>query len=176
MTFDIATQLGATIGRRTPTSFDMATRTGAAITRWTWFVLPVTVLIDLAQFLLRGNFKIASQYFASNDWQHHAFGLATITVLPALFVVLSGARSMGRGVGLACLLAGGALSVALAAVGFNTDWLDIAVPVLLPLGVFIALAALGCLLRGRQVEGAAPAWASLYWRVFALALLLAIGI
>ena len=35
MTFDIATQLGATIGRRTPTSFDMATRTGAAITRWT---------------------------------------------------------------------------------------------------------------------------------------------
>ena len=84
MTFDIATQLGATIGRRTPTSFDMATRTGAAITRWTWFVLPVTVLIDLAHFLLRGNFKIASQYFASNDWQHHAFGLATMTVLPAL--------------------------------------------------------------------------------------------
>ena len=32
MTFDIATQLGATIGRQTPTSFDMATRTGAAIT------------------------------------------------------------------------------------------------------------------------------------------------
>ena len=32
MTFDIATQLGATVGRRTPTSFDMATRTGAAIT------------------------------------------------------------------------------------------------------------------------------------------------
>ena len=176
MTFDIATQLGATIGRRTPTSFDMATRTGAAITRWTWFVLPVTVLIDLAHFLLRGNFKIASQYFVSNDWQHHAFGLATMTVLPALFVVLSGARSMGRGVGLACLLAGGALSVALAAVGFNTDWLDIAVTVLLPVGVFTALAAAAGVLPGRRVDGAASAWASLYWRLFLLAVLLAVGI
>ena len=58
MTFDIATQLGATIWRQTPTSFDMATRTGAAITRWTWFVLPVTVLIDLAHFLLRGNYSL----------------------------------------------------------------------------------------------------------------------
>lgn len=157
-------------------TFDTTRRLGTTVTRWIWFVLPVTVLIDLAHFLLRGNFKFTSQYFTSDDWRHHVFGLATMTVLPALFVLLSGARTMGRGTWATCLAVGAALSAALAVSGFNTDWLDIAVSVLLPTGVFTALAALGCLLRGRQVEGAAPAWASLYWRVFALALLLAVGI
>lgn len=157
-------------------SFQMTKQLGALVTRWIWLVLPVTVLIDLAHFLLRGNFKIASQYFAWDDWQHHAFGLATMTVLPALFVLISGARSMGRAIGLACLLAGGALSVTQATAGFNTDWLDIAVAAMLPLGVFTALAAAAGVLPGRRVDGAASAWASLYWRVFLLAVLLAVGI
>ena len=41
-------------------TFDTTRRLGTTVTRWIWFVLPVTVLIDLAHFLLRGNFKFTS--------------------------------------------------------------------------------------------------------------------
>lgn len=157
-------------------TFDTTRRLNDTITRWVWLVLPVTLLIDFAHFLLRGQFKFASQYFASDGWQHHAFGLATMTVLPALFVLLSGARKVSLATLAFCIAAGMSLSVLLAATGFNTDWLDVAVTVLLPMGALTALSSVVVLLQGTRTGEGAPAWASLYWRIFALAVLLAVGI
>lgn len=157
-------------------TFDTTPRLNTTVARWIWLVFPVSLLIDLAHFLLRGNFKFTSQYFTSDDWQQHAFGIATMTVLPALFVIVSGARQSGRGTLCACLAAGFLLSATLYATGFNSDWLDIVVTVLIPLGVYTALAATACLLPRARANGASPAWAALYWRMFALALLLAVGI
>ena len=157
-------------------TLDTTRRLNDTIAQWVWLVLPVTLLIDFAHFLLRGQFKFVSQYFASDGWQHYAFGLATMTVLPSLFVLLSGARKLSRMTWASCIALGMALSVVLVATGFNTDWLDIAVTVLLPMGALTASTALVCLLPSNRTQEGVPAWASLYWRIFALALLLAVGI
>ena len=157
-------------------TLDTTRRLNDTIAQWVWLVLPVTLLIDFAHFLLRGQFKFVSQYFASDGWQHYAFGLATMTVLPSLFVLLSGARKLSRMTWASCIALGMALSVVLVAKGFNTDWLDIAVTVLLPMGALTASTALVCLLPSNRTQEGVPAWASLYWRIFALALLLAVGI
>ena len=64
-------------------TLDTTRRLNDTIAQWVWLVLPVTLLIDFSHFLLRGQFKFVSQYFASDGWQHYAFGLATMTVLPS---------------------------------------------------------------------------------------------
>ena len=92
-----------------------------------------------------------------------------MTVLPSLFVLLSGATKAQPVTWASCIALGMALFGRIVATGFGTDWLDIAVTVLLPMGALTASTALVCLLPSNRTREDVHAWASLYWRIFALA-------
>lgn len=147
-----------------------------SIKAWLWLVAPVVFFIEFLHFLLRGNTKFLNQYFGYSDWTHHLFGLSTVTVLPAIFIIFSGAISIKKHILLAAVFLGTFFSWILVVDGFNTEWIDVSVSIFIPLGVFVALASGKGLLFGSRRQGANVEWAALYWYVLLLSIFLAVGI
>jgi len=150
--------------------------TSSTIMRWIWFVVPVVFFVDLAHYFLRDRFKFGSQLVESQSWLHGIFGVATMTVLPLIFVVLCGAMRIRK------LWAGGLLAVGvglswyLASIDFNETWIDISATVLIPAGLVVAIYSIYALSINRQDTQSNRDWVGLYWKIFWLCAILAVGV
>lgn len=140
--------------------------------RWMWLILPGVFFIELSHYFLIGNFKVAGRYLAAGAWHDFVFQFAILTILPALFVLISGALRVSTRVLIGLAFLGMAFSIFLVFIEVNGKWIDIFISAGAPLGVAVAgTAAYG---YGRKIgEGS---WQRLFFAVFGLNVLLAIGV
>ena len=146
------------------------------IRAWLCLIIPVVVIIDALHYFLRGNFKFFGQYFQYDNWGQHLFGIATMTILPALFVLLSGALRISKRLLSGALLTGLVAAWLLVLTGFNTEWIDIVASVLVPLGICLAFLSIIVIFFKPTPWERDSGWPRLYWHVALLSLFLAVGI
>lgn len=145
----------------------------SSIKKWLLIILPAVVLIEFAHYILRGRFKIVSQYIDYSSWQNHVFGIATMTVLPALFVWLSGAVRISTRSLFAAVLAGGLTAGYLSVMAPQLRWIDILVSVAVPFGLCMALVAI-CRMAFK-VQQNHNGWGRLFGYVLLLTAVLTVG-
>lgn len=146
------------------------------VNRWIWLVIPVTFLVDLAHFFLLGRFKLIAKFLGPSNWVLQAFGLTTMTILPMVFVLVSGALPLSRRLVVGALLVGVLFSWYLVFIEINFIWIDISLTVLIPLGVLVAIRAAYVTWTDRHNATWEHGWAHLYWRIFWLCAVLALGV
>lgn len=148
--------------------------TSLMVTRWLFFVLPITVFVDLSHFFLRGNFKALGRFTEPTSWVSGAFGFGIMLVLPTIFVALSNALKLSRNILIPSLASGILFSYYLVYIEFNHTWIDIFLTVFMPLSVLVAFFSIYSL--ARNGDSSQEGWARLFWRVFWLCAFLATGV
>lgn len=147
--------------------------TVSSIRKWLMVIVPVVFFIEFAHYFLRGRFKFVSQYIEFSNWQNYVFGMLTMTVLPALFIWFSGAVRISTRNLLVVIFAGGATAGYLSTIATEGRWIDVVISAGLPLGVFLAFAALYHVIRDDRENH--NGWSRLFGYVLLLTAVLAVG-
>lgn len=150
--------------------------TSKAVTQWLLLIIPVTFAIDLSHYFLRDRFKLFGQFLESATWVNYFFSLSTITILPALFVLLTGALRMRWIFINPSLIAGLFASWYLSSFGFNQAWIDNLMTIFMPLALMVAGGSIYRIWWVHRNATTESDWSGLYWRVFWLCALLALGV